>query len=131
MQSIELWPFGPYALIVVGLIALILGLSYVLGERHKGKATGTPFESGIMPVGFAHLRFPVQFYLVAVLFVIFDMEAVFIFAWAVAFYDVGWTGYFSALIFIVMLTVALIYEWRVGALDWAPEKRKTQPLENG
>lgn len=92
------------------------------------KATGKPFESGIVTVGYARLRFPVQFYLVAVLFVIFDMEAVFLFAWAVAFEEVGWIGYFSALTFIIILTVALIYEWRVGALDWAPEKRKTRPL---
>lgn len=126
MQSTEFWPFVLYAILVFTLIALILGISYVLGQRHEEEATGKPFESGIIPVDYARLRFPVQFYLVAVLFVIFDMEAVFIFAWAVAFREAGWAGYFGALTFIAILIVALIYEWRVGALDWAPRKQKTR-----
>lgn len=126
MQSTEFWPFALYAIIVFVLVALILGISYILGQRHEEKATGKPFESGIIPVGYARLRFPVRFYLVAVLFVIFDMEAVFIFAWAVAFREAGWTGYFGALVFITILVVALIYEWRVGALDWTPRKQKTR-----
>ncbi|WP_041354867.1 NADH-quinone oxidoreductase subunit A [Nitrosococcus halophilus] len=126
MQSTEFWPFVLYAGIVLALVAGILGLSYILGQRHGEKATGEPFESGIVPVDFARLRFSAKFYLVAVLFVIFDMEAVFIFAWAVAFRETGWIGYGGALTFIAILVVALIYEWRVGALDWQPQERKRQ-----
>jgi NADH-quinone oxidoreductase subunit A len=122
MQTAELWPFVLYAAIVFALVALILGLSYVSGELHHGaRATNEPFESGIVSVASARLRFPIKFYLVAVLFVIFDMEAVFIFAWAVAFRERGWTGYIGTLVFITILVVALIYEWRVGALDWSQE----------
>ncbi|ADJ28747.1 NADH-quinone oxidoreductase subunit A [Nitrosococcus watsonii] len=124
MQFTEFWPFILYVAIVFSLVALILGLSYISGQRHQERATGEPFESGVVTVGFARLRFPVKFYLVAVLFVIFDMEAVFLFAWAVAFRKTGWIGYGGALAFIIILVVALIYEWRVGALDWQPKRRK-------
>jgi NADH-quinone oxidoreductase subunit A len=129
MQSAELWPFILYAAVVCVLVALILWLSHVLGQRHEERATNEPFESGIVLVESARLRFPIKFYLVAVLFVIFDMEAVFIFSWAVAFRERGWTGYLGALTFIIILVVALIYEWRVGALDWGPKEREIQTPE--
>lgn len=130
MQPTELWPFILYAAIVFVLVALVLALSYVLGEHHEERATAEPFESGIVSVESARLRFPIKFYLVAVLFVIFDMEAVFIFAWAVAFRERGWAGYIGTLVFITILVVALIYEWRVGALDWGPKERKMQISED-
>lgn len=123
MESTELWPFLLYAGFVCALVALILGISYVSGERHEERATNVPFESGIVLVESAHLRFPIKFYLVAVLFVIFDMEAVFLFAWAVAFRERGWAGYVGTLVFITILVVALIYEWRVGALDWGQKEK--------
>ena len=124
MQTTELWPFALYTGLVFSLVALVVGLSHALGQRHMEKATGEPFESGVIPVGMARLRFAAKFYLVAVLFVIFDMEAVFLFAWAVALREVGWSGYLGALFFILILSVALLYEWRVGALDWAPPGQK-------
>ena len=105
-------------------MATVLGLSYVLGERHRGMATGQQFESGIVSVGDARLRFSAKFYLVAMLFVIFDLEAVFIFAWAISFREVGWAGYVEVLIFIGILLGALAYLWRVGALDWSPRRRR-------
>ena len=126
MQSTELWPLWPFLLYAgfVGIsVALLLGISYVSGERHEERATNVPFESGIVLVESARLRFPIKFYLVAVLFVIFDMEAVFIFAWAVAFRERGWMGYVGTLVFITILVVALIYEWRVGALDWGQKEK--------
>jgi NADH-quinone oxidoreductase subunit A len=128
MQATEFWPFVLYTGLVFGLVALILGLSSILGQRHEERATGEPFESGIVLVDFARLRFPAKFYLVAVLFVIFDMETVFLFAWAVALREAGWSGYLGALVFILILIVALIYEWRVGALDWAPKGRKNTTM---
>jgi NADH-quinone oxidoreductase subunit A len=113
-----------YFAAVVALVALMLGLSYVLGQRHATRATLEPFESGVMALGDARIRFPVQFYLVAVFFVIFDLEAVFIYAWAVAARQVRWAGYFEMLIFVVILLAALAYLWRVGALEWTPRRSR-------
>jgi NADH-quinone oxidoreductase subunit A len=116
---------------VLVLVAGMLGLSYVLGERHRQKATGKPYESGIPPTGSARLRFDVKFYLIAMFFVVFDLEAVFLFAWAVAFRDLGWLGYAEVVVFVGVLLVALIYLWRVGALDWSPSRRRSRAAEEG
>jgi NADH-quinone oxidoreductase subunit A len=105
---------------VMALVVAMIGLGYVLGERHSARATREPFESGIVPVGSARVRFPAQFYLVAMFFVVFDLEAVFIYAWAVAAREVGWAGYIEIVVFIAILLAALVYLWRVGALEWTP-----------
>jgi NADH-quinone oxidoreductase subunit A len=114
------WPFVVYFLAVLLLAAAMLTLSYLLGQRHDEPATGTPYESGIVSAGTARGRFSAKFYLVAMLFVIFDLESVFIFAWAVAGRELGWPGYLEMAVFIGVLVVALAYLWRSGALDWAP-----------
>lgn len=114
------WPLAVYAGAVILLVAAILALSYVLGQRHREPATDAPYESGILSEGSARVRLSVKFYLVAMFFVIFDLEAVFIFLWAVAGRELGWTGYTEALVFIGVLIAALAYIWRVGALDWFP-----------
>jgi NADH-quinone oxidoreductase subunit A len=88
------------------------------------RATIEPFESGVVSVGSAQVPVSVEFYLVAMFFVIFDLETVFIFAWAVAFYELGWYGYFAVAIFVLVLVIALIYEWKSGALDWGVKTRK-------
>lgn len=119
------WPIGLYFILVVGLIAVMLGLSYVLGERHNERATGAPYESGIVSEGSAHVRFSARFYLVAMFFVVFDLESVFIFAWAVAAKEVGWAGYFEVLVFVGILVATLIYLWRLGALDFGAKRRET------
>jgi NADH-quinone oxidoreductase subunit A len=123
---VTLWPLAVYFAAVILLVAGMLALSYLLGQRHRARATGAPYESGIVSTGSARLRFSAQFYLIAMLFVIFDLEAAFIFAWAVAFREVGWTGYAGVLVFIGILVAALIYEWRLGALDWGSKGRKAQ-----
>jgi NADH-quinone oxidoreductase subunit A len=115
-----LWPFVVYFLAVLVVAAAMLTLSYLLGQRHDDPGTGTPFECGIVPTGTARVRFSAKFYLVAMLFVIFDLESVFIFAWAVAGRELGWPGYMEMAVFIGVLVVALGYLWRSGALDWAP-----------
>ena len=120
MNGEVLWPLAFYSVIVLVIAGAMIGLSYLLGERHSDPATGEPYESGIVSTGSARVRLSVKFYLVAMLFVIFDLEAVFIFAWAVAFEEVGWVGYWAVLVFIGILVVGLIYEWRLGALDWQP-----------
>ena len=123
-NTVLLWPILAYAAIVISLIGAILGLSYFLGQHHNDRATGEPFESGILSTGSARLRFSSQFYLIAMLFVIFDVETIFIFSWAIAFRELGWFGYFGVLTFIILLVVVLIYEWRNGALDFGPDGNK-------
>jgi len=115
---VALWPLAVYFVAVVALVAAMIGISHVLGERHAERATGQPYESGIVSEGSARVRFPVKFYLVAMFFVVFDLEAVFLFAWAVAARELGWAGYLEAMIFTVVLVAALAYLWRSGALDW-------------
>ncbi len=120
----RLWPLGLYFVLVVSLVAVMLGLSYVLGQRHNDKATGEPYEGGIVSAGSAHVRFSLKFYLVAVFFVIFDLESVFIFSWAVAGRELGWRGYGEVLIFVGVLVATLAYLWRLGALDWNVKRRQ-------
>ena len=122
MGSETLWPLGLYFLIALVVAGSMIGLSFVLGERHSDRATGQPYESGIVSTGSARVRLSVKFYIVAMLFVIFDLEAVFIFAYAVAYEEVGWAGYAGLLVFVAVLVVALIYELRMGALDWEPAR---------
>lgn len=101
------------------------GLSFVLGERHVGRETNTPYESGIKTTGSARIRFSAKFYIIAMLFVIFDLEAVFLFAWAVSAKELGWSGYWAMLIFVAVVVVGLIYEWSAGALDWITDEYKS------
>jgi NADH-quinone oxidoreductase subunit A len=123
-QSANLWPLAVYIAAVLLLAAAMIGLSYILGERHTGRATGEPYESGIMPTGAAWIRFDVKYYLVAMFFVIFDLESIFIFAWAVCVKEAGWGGYLAIVIFIGILIAALFYLWRMGALDWGTLKQE-------
>ena len=118
----QLWPLVLYLGIVAIIVCAMLGLSYVLGQRHNDRATGSPYECGILSQGSARVRFSVKFYLVAMFFVIFDLETVFILAWAVAVRETGWAGYVEMLIFAGVLLATLIYLVRVGALDWNREK---------
>ncbi len=117
------WPIGLYFILVVLLIAGMLIGSHLLGQRHSEKATGQPYEGGILSEGSAQVRLSAKFYLVAMFFVVFDLEAVFVFAWAVAGKEVGWAGYWEILVFIGILVATLIYLWRLGALDWGSPKR--------
>lgn len=107
----------------------MISLSYILGERHRERATGEPYEAGIVSTGSARVRLSADFYLVAMLFVIFDLETVFIFAWAVAFRELGWLGYIEVLIFIGILLATLTYLWREGALNWGSSRRQAIQFE--
>ncbi len=119
-----LWPLIFYGIAVLAIVGAMLGGSYLLG--HRARETGGPFESGIVPVGSSQIQYAVPFYLVAIFFVIFDLEAVFLFAWAIAFRESGWAGYLEILIFIGILVAALAYLWRIGALDWRTARQKRQ-----
>jgi NADH-quinone oxidoreductase subunit A len=109
-----------FFLLVIGLMAVLLILSAWLGEKKPGTEKGRPYESGIIPTGSARLRYPVPFYLVAVFFLIFDVEGAFIFAWAVAWEDLGWKGWLQITFFIGLLFLGLLYIWRKGGLAWGP-----------
>jgi len=126
-----LWPLGVYFIAVVILMAIILALSYVLGERHREHATGEPYEAGVPIIGSARQRLNARFYLVAMFFVIFDLEAVFIIAWALAARPLGWAGYIEILIFIGVLLAALVYLWRLGALDWGSQTSEIRKRMSG
>jgi NADH-quinone oxidoreductase subunit A len=121
-----IWPLLTYFVLVVVLVAAILLVSYLLGQRHSEPATGEPYEGGIVSEGSARVRFSIRYYLVAMFFVIFDLEAVFVYAWAGAVRELGWSGYCLILLFIGLLAAALVYLWRVGALDWSREPHRSK-----
>ena len=125
----QTWSALVYVGGVLGLCTLMLGLSHFLGGRDWGRAKNEPFESGVVGAGSTRMRLSAKFYLVAMFFVIFDLEAVYIFAWAVAAREVGWAGYLEIMIFIGILVAALVYLWKIGALEWGPKPRK--PPEPG
>lgn len=128
--SIEFWPFLVYAIVVITIAGIMIGLSHVLGERHKEKTTDEPYESGIPPTGNARLRFSSHFYLIAMFFVIFDLDAAFIIAWAVSFRELGVPGYIGMVVFIFILIAVLLYELKIGALNFGPQGKKILKNKN-
>ena len=127
IQPEPLWPLAVYAAAIVVMVGGVIALAYVLGERRR-KHLPIAYESGILPTGTARIRQTAKFYLIAMFFVIFDLEAVFIFAWVIAFRELGWAGYVEICIFIAVLVAALVYLWRQGALDWGPGKKRYKML---
>ncbi len=117
-MSAQFWPMAAYFVLVVLIVATMLVVSYLLGQRHRERETGEAYEGGILSQGTARVRLSAEFYLVAMFFVIFDLEAVFVFLWAVAARELGWTGYWEELVFIGVLVAVLVYLWRLKALDW-------------
>src|SRR5574342_419244 len=101
---------------VVALIAI--GLGYLFGPRKKSDVKAQPYESGISPFGEGTRRMPVRFYLIAVLFILFDIEVVFFLPWAITFRQLGLFGLVEMIIFIVILLVGYVYAWKKGALEW-------------
>ncbi len=116
-----LWPLALWLGIVFLLISGVIGLSTIIGPRSNSRRRNLPHESGIPPTRQPAMRFPVHFYLIALAFLVFDLEAAFLFAWAVAARDVGWLGYVEALVFSIMLFAGLLYLWAKQAFDWRIE----------
>jgi NADH-quinone oxidoreductase subunit A len=129
-QTITFWPFLVYAFIAFAIVAIMIGLSYFLGERHREKTTDEPYESGIPVTGNARLRFSSHFYLIAMFFVIFDLDAAFVIAWAISFRELGVPGYLGVLVFILILVVVLVYELGIGALNYGPDGKKILRYKN-
>ncbi len=101
-----------------GLSLAMVAVTRVMGPRTRTAIKESPFESGSNPVGNARERFSVKFYMVALLFIVFDVEAVFIYPWAVLLQDLGWQAMISMLVFMATLVVGLVYVWKKGALEW-------------
>ena len=124
MDDVLLWPFLIYIVLSVAVVIGMIVLSYFMGQRVKDRSKSVPYESGIETTGSARLRFPSKFYLIAMFFVLFDIESVFIITWAISFRELGWPGYIGILVFAGILIVVLVYEWRTGSLDFEPTGRK-------
>ena len=118
----ELWPILLYFVFTLSLLIGVMALSSVLGPRGQGHSTHLPYESGILSLGGARVKFGSHFFLYAIFFVIFDLETLYLFAWAISVEEVGVIGFIEALVFIVILMIALVYLWRIGALDVVKRK---------
>jgi NADH-quinone oxidoreductase subunit A len=123
MELVDYLPIALMFLLVVGFAGISLLLNRLIAPRAPTREKLEPYECGIVPLQEPVQRFPVKFYLVAMLFVIFDIEIVFLFAWAVCFYDLRWYGVAAVGIFTALLAETLVYVWRRGALDWNIPRR--------
>src|SRR6516162_9418106 len=111
------------ALIAMALAAGLLTVSYLLGKRVRNRVKDTPYECGITPTGDARERFSVKFYLVAMLFILFDIEAIFLYPWAVVYRELKMFGFIEMLIFVVLILSGFFYIWKKGALEWSHPDR--------
>lgn len=114
----EFAPIGAMVILAILIGFIIVNISWVFGPRRPTTRKTAPYESGMKPIGPANRRLPVKFYLVAVLFIIFDVEVVFFLPWAVEMRDLGVYGLIVMGVFFFILTVGFIYEWKKGALEW-------------
>jgi NADH:ubiquinone oxidoreductase subunit 3 (subunit A) len=108
-----------YFVIATGLAIILLGVSFLASTRKPDPEKISAYECGFDPFDDARSRFDVQFYLVAILFIIFDLEVTFLFPWALVLNRVGLFGFWSMMVFLIILTIGFVYEWRKGALDWS------------
>ena len=114
------------ALIAMTLASGILIASYMLGKRVRNRVKDMPYESGMAPTGDARQRFSVKFYLVAMLFILFDIEAIFLYPWAVVFRELKMFAFVEMLVFVILILAGFLYIWKKGALDWSDLNRTTR-----
>ena len=115
------FPVLVQALVAMALAGGLLTVSYLLGNRVRNRVKDMPYESGIVPTGDARQRFSVKFYLVGMLFILFDIEAIFLYPWVVVFRELKMVAFIEMLIFVVLILSGFFYIWKKGALDWASE----------
>ena len=118
MELIDYLPIFILFIVAVLFGAGTIAASHMIGRRKYGKEKMSPYESGMIPVGDARSRFSVKFYVVAILFILFDIEVVFMYPWAVIFKKLGVFGFVEMMVFIAILLVGFIYVWKKGALEW-------------
>ena len=111
-------PILIFFIVAAGLGLLLLGLGFLFGRGTKDSEKLSPYECGFEPFDDSRMKFDVRYYLVAILFIIFDLEIAFLFPWAISLGNLGPLGFWSMMIFLFVLTVGFIYEWKKGALDW-------------
>jgi len=112
------FPILLFLIVAVGLSCLMVGAAYLVGRQNPDKEKNSPYECGFEPFDDARRRFDVRFYLVAILFIIFDLEIAFLFPWAISLGEIGVFGFWSMMAFLGILTIGFIYEWKKGALEW-------------
>ena len=117
----QYFPVLVQALLAMALAAGLLTVSYLLGKRVRNRVKDKPYESGMVPTGDARHRFSVKFYLVAMLFILFDIEAIFLYPWAVVYRELKMFGFIEMLVFVVPILAGFFYIWKKGALDWSPD----------
>lgn len=111
-------PIAILVLLSTGLAALIVGIGHLFGPNRPSEPKMESYESGMRPIGPGTRRLPVRFYLIAVLFILFDIEVIFFLPWAVTFRQLGWFGLIEMVVFIIILLVGYVYAWKKGALEW-------------
>ena len=111
-------PILLFLIIAFGLSVAFVGLNYLVSPKKPDPEKLSPYECGFEPFNDSRMEFDVRFYLVAILFIIFDLEIAFLFPWAISLGTIGLYGYLSMLVFLFILTIGFIYEWKKGALDW-------------
>lgn len=115
--------------IAIVVAAALVAISFLLGKRVRNRVKDSPYESGIAPTGSARERFSVKFYLVAIVFILFDIEAVFLYPWAVVYRELKLFGFFEMLIFVILILAGFFYIWRKGALDWSTDAKEASPYD--
>nr|WP_317200286.1 NADH-quinone oxidoreductase subunit A [uncultured Psychrobacter sp.] len=124
------WSAVAFILAAIGLVVFMLVVPRLLGGRSSGSQKEEVFEAGVVGSGNARIRLSAKFYLVAIFFVIFDLEALYLYAYSVSVVEAGWVGFAAAAVFIIILLIGLVYELSLGAMNWAPadKRRKTARL---
>jgi NADH-quinone oxidoreductase subunit A len=122
------FPVLVQALVAMALAAGLLTASFVLGKRVRNRVKDIPYESGITPTGDARHRFSVKFYLVAMLFILFDIEAIFLYPWVVVYRELKMFAFVEMLVFAILILSGFFYIWKKGALDWAELDRSRRKL---
>jgi NADH-quinone oxidoreductase subunit A len=119
------FPVLVQVLLAALISAALVAITFLIGKRVKNRVKGLPYECGITPVGTAKERFSVKFYLVAMLFILFDIEAIFLYPWAVVYRELKLFAFFEMLLFIGLVIAGFFYIWKKGVLDWGPQPRAT------
>lgn len=125
----QFWSATIYVLATFAICAIMLIGSALLGGKSTARARNEPFESGVVAASPEKLRLSAKFYLVAMFFVIFDVEALYLYAWAVSAREAGWAGWIEATVFVTILTASLVYLAKIGALDWTPHQKKRRAAQ--